>query len=174
MHMKRVIPLVSLAICAIPAVALGQQVFFAIGGPGPGGPLPMPLMMIVRHANLTQDQKNQMHQIMSSSFAQAQPLMKQLRDIHDQIADKLMSAGTVTAADIEPLQQQENQIHQQLDQQTLTTALQIRGLLTPDQLAQAAALNSKLKSLRQQMDALVGDNGPEIRDMAPIGPPPGP
>jgi Spy/CpxP family protein refolding chaperone len=169
MHLRKLLLLVSLAVATTPAVALAQQVaVFALGGPGPGGPMQMPLMMVIRHTNLTQDQQKKTHQIMSASFAQAQPLMKQLRDIHDQIADKLMSAGTVTAADIAPLQKQENQIHQQLDQQMLSTALQIRGLLTPGQLAQAAALNSKLKSLRQQMDALVGENGPPMGPPAPM------
>jgi len=157
-----------LAICASPAAALAQP--FALGGPG-DAPLPMPLMMIVNHANLTQQQQAKVHQIMSSNFAQAQPLMKRLHDLHDQIGDKLMSTGAVSASDIKPLQQQENQIHQQLDEQMLSAALQIRGLLAPQQLRKAADLHNKLKSLRQQMDALMGENGP-IMIMG--GPPPGP
>jgi Spy/CpxP family protein refolding chaperone len=80
---------------------------------------------------------------------------------------KLMSTGAVSASDIEPLQQQESQIHQQLDEQMLSAALQIRNLLTAEQLAKAAELHNKMKVLRQQMDELVGDNGP------PMGPPPG-
>jgi Spy/CpxP family protein refolding chaperone len=167
MHLRKIMLMLSLAICAIPALALAQP--FALGGPG-DAPLPMPLMMIIKHANLTPDQQAKVHQIMSSSFTQSQPLMKQLRDIHDQIGDKLMSTGAISASDIEPLQQQENQIHQQLDEQMLSAAMQIRGLLTPEQLGQAADLHNKLKSLRQQMDALIGDNGP-IMIMG--GPPPG-
>ena len=127
----------------------------------------MPLLLIVRHANLTQDQEKKVHQIMGSSFAQAQPLMKQLRDTHDEFADKLMSTGPVTISDLKPLQQQENRLRQQLDQQMLSTAMQIRGLLTPVQLARVADLNNKLKSLRQQIDALIGGNQPAM------GPPPG-
>ncbi|MBV8053703.1 MAG: Spy/CpxP family protein refolding chaperone [Deltaproteobacteria bacterium] len=167
MHLRTLmLPLIG-AIAAIPAVALAQPMMLA--GPG-GGPMSMPLMMIIRQVNLTQEQQTKVHQIMGSSFAQAQPLMKQLHDIQEQIADKLMSPGTVSSTDIEPLQQQENQIHQQLEEQMLSTALQIRALLTPEQLSKAAGLHSKLKSLRQQMDALVGDHGP-IMFMG--GPPPG-
>jgi len=126
----------------------------------------MPLMLVLRHADLTPEQQAHVRQIMDANFAQAGPLMKQFHDVHDQIADKLMSTGPVEASDIAPLQQQETKIHQQLDQQVLSTALQIRALLTPDQLAKAAELHNKLKSLRAQMEALVGDGGPP-----PMGPP---
>ncbi len=161
MRFKRLL----LALClvatpALPAAALAQP--HGPGGPGEGGPLPMPLMLIIRQVNLTADQQASVHQIMGANFAQAQPLMKQLRAVHDQIADKLMSTGSVTASDIAPLQQQEAQIHQQLDQQMLSTALQIRGLLTPDQLSRASALHNQLKSLRAQMDALLGDGQPPM------------
>lgn len=97
---------------------------------------------------------------MHSSFAQARPLMKKLHTIHDQIADKLMGTGAVSAADIAPLQHQEAQIYQQLGQQMLTAALQIRALLTPAQLAKASELHGKLKALHTQMEALMGDDGP--------------
>ena len=165
MHLKSLRPAMFglAALLATPLVALAQP---GPGGPGGPGPMPMPLMMLIRQANLTSDQQAQVHQIMQTNFTQAQPLMKQLRDIHDQIADKLMSTGSVSASDIAPLQQQENQIHQQLDQQMLSTTLQIRALLTPDQLAKVAGLHNQLKSLRSQIDALVGDPGP-------MGPPPG-
>jgi Spy/CpxP family protein refolding chaperone len=171
MILAAMLPILAAVLPVMPTTALAQKFVFA--GPGGGPPPmplpPMPLLMIIRHANLTPDQQKKVHEIMGSSFAQAQPLMKQLHDIHDQIADKLMSTGSVSASDIEPLQQQENQIHQQLDEQMLSAALQIRGLLTPEQLTKAADLHNKLKSLRQQMDALMGDNGPVmIMGAAPL------
>ncbi len=138
-----------------------------VGIGGPGGPMLMPLMMLIRQANLTSDQQAKVHDIMRSNFSQAQPLLKQLRGIHDEIADKLMSTGTVSASDLAPLQAQEAQIHQQLDSQMASTALQIRGLLTAEQLTKIANLHSQLKSLRTQIDALLGT------DMPMMGPPPG-
>jgi Spy/CpxP family protein refolding chaperone len=157
MYLRKLVLIFALAFSAPATAALAQD--FAFGGPGVG-PLPMSLMMITRHANLTREQQGKVHQIMSSNLAQAQPLMKQLKDIHDQIGDKLMSAGPVIASDLLPLQQQENRIHQHLDEQALSAALQIRSLLTPEQLAKAADLHNKLKSLREQMDALTGATGP--------------
>lgn len=161
---RKLIVALFISIPVIPAVALAENFMFA----GPVfAPMPFPMMMVIKHANLTKEQQARVHQIIGSSFQQAQPLMKQLHAIHDQIADKLMSTGTVTASDIEPLQKEESDLHQRIDQQMLSAALQIRGLLTPDQLARAAHVHEQLKSLRQQMDALVGENGP------PMGPPPG-
>jgi Spy/CpxP family protein refolding chaperone len=142
-------------ICAAPGVGVAQA-FEHLGHDG--GPLPMPLMMALKQANLTSDQQTQVHQIMAANFTQAQPLLQQLHTVHDQIADKLLSTGPVSAADIAPLQNQESQIHQQLDQQMLASALQIRALLTPEQLARVADLHTKLKALREQIHALVGDD----------------
>ena len=145
--------------CAMP-VAASAQPFHHGPGEGFGGGMPMPMMMLLRHVNLTADQQTQIHQIMDANFAEARPLIKQLHGIHDSIADKLLNAGTVSTADLTPLQTQESSIHQQLDQQMLATALKIRGVLTPAQLAQAADLHTKLKSLRSQMETLMGDDGP--------------
>jgi Spy/CpxP family protein refolding chaperone len=147
------------------AAAASAQMPPGIGGPG--GAMPLPLMMLIRQANLTSDQQAKVHDIMRANFSQAQPLLEQLRSVHDQIADKLMSTGTVGASDLTPLQTQEAQIHQQLDSQMMSTALQIRGLLSADQLARIASLHSQLKSLRSQIDALLGP------EMPPMGPPPG-
>jgi Spy/CpxP family protein refolding chaperone len=138
-----------------------------VGIGGPGDPMPMPLMMLTRQANLTSDQQAKVHNIMRSNFSQAQPLLKQLRGVHDQIADKLMSTGTVSPSDLAPLQAQETQIQQQLDSQMMSTALQIRGLLSKEQLTRIANLHNQLKSLRAQIDELLGT------DMPMMGPPPG-
>jgi Spy/CpxP family protein refolding chaperone len=149
-------------VSALPMVA-GAQPY----GPvtlGAGSALPLPLLIVLRKVDLTSDQQAKLHQIMGASFTQAQPLMKQLHAIHDQIADKLLSSGAVTASDIAPLQQQENTIHQSLDQQMLSTALQIRGLLTTQQLAKAADLHNQLKATMAQMDSIVGE-------APPMGPP---
>jgi Spy/CpxP family protein refolding chaperone len=163
MRYKRLLLTLCLAATfALPTAALAQ-----FHGPG-GGEGQMPMMMFIRHANLTADQHAKVRKIMESSFAQARPLMKQLHAIHEQIADKLMGTGAASAADIAPLQQQASQIHQQLAQQMLTAALQIRALLTPEQLARASELHKKLKSLHTQMEALMGDDGPPAMAPAPV------
>ena len=159
MFLKRFLMSVCLVVaCALPAAAMAQPFHHGWGG-GASDPMPMPMMMLLRHVNLTTDQQTKVHEIMRANFAEARPLMKQLHAIHDQIADKVMSPGTVSESDLKALQSQENQIHQQLDQKMLATALKIRGLLTPAQVAQAADLHTKLKGLRSQMQSLLGDDG---------------
>ncbi len=143
--------------CALPVAAFAQPFHHGCGR-GPGGAMPM--MMLMRHANLTPDQETQVHKIMEANFTEARPLMKQIHTIHEQIADKLMAPGTVNASDLAPLQTQENQLHQQLDQQMLAAALKIRGVLTPQQLAKAADMHTKMKALHSQMEALIGEDGP--------------
>jgi Spy/CpxP family protein refolding chaperone len=167
MRYKRLLLTLHLAVTlALPTAALAQ--FHGPGGPGGfGGPMAMPLMMFIRHANLTADQQAKVRKIMDANFAQARPLMKQLHTIHDQIADKLMGTAAVIAADIAPLQHQEAQIHQQLGQQMLTAALQIRAVLTPEQLARASELHIKLKALHTQMETLMGDDVPPPMALAP-------
>src|SRR5216684_3390452 len=80
--------------CAMPVAASAQPFHHGPGG-GFGGGMTMPMMMLLRHVDLTADQQTQIHQIMDANFAEARPLMKQLHGIHDSIADKLMTPGTV-------------------------------------------------------------------------------
>jgi Spy/CpxP family protein refolding chaperone len=153
--------LIGVAVCAVPPAARAQ---FHRGPLGPGGGL-MPMMMLLRHANLSPAQDQQVHQLMEGSFAQARPLMKQLRALHEQMADKLLAPGKVSAADFSAMQAQENNLRNQLDAQILATALKIRDVLTPAQLAKLADLHTKLKALHAQAETLLGD------DDVPPGPP---
>ena len=103
---------------------------------------------------LTPEQQTQIHQIVQASWTNAKPLMQQLRADHKQIGDLLAGTGSVTEAQLTPIEQQAAQIEQQLASQRLATALQVRALLTPAQLAQSAQTHQQLESLHQQERAL--------------------
>jgi Spy/CpxP family protein refolding chaperone len=120
-------------------------------GMGGGGEL----RMYLRAAGLTPDQKAKIKEIRKANFEQVKPLFKQLRALRGQIADKLASAGTVSAADIAPLQQQIATIREQIGNDFVQTALQVRGLLTADQLTKVSETYTKMKTLRQEMRSLV-------------------
>lgn len=163
MRYKRILPaLILTVVCAVPLAAFAQ---FHHGGPMGPGDGSMPMMMLLRHANLSAAQDQQVHQIMESSFTQARPMMKQLRALHGEMADKLLAAGKVSPADFSNLQAQESKLRNQLDAQMLATALKIRNVLTPAQIAKLAELHGKLKALHAQAQALLGD------DDVPPGPP---
>jgi Spy/CpxP family protein refolding chaperone len=121
------------------------------GGPGGEGFGEMHGMRMLLHAaHLTPDQKNQVHELMKSVRMQNRDTFKQLRALREQIADKLASTASVNATDLAPLQTQITQLRGQLAQQSIKTALQIRALLTPDQLSRVADLHVKMKALHEQ------------------------
>jgi Spy/CpxP family protein refolding chaperone len=115
--------------------------------------------MLLRSANLTSDQQAQVHQLMQAAHSQNQPLEQQLRQIHEQIANKLTGTASVTASDITPLQQQGAKVRDQLATQMIQTAIQIRTILTPAQLQTISQLHQKLAGLHDQMDDLLNPGG---------------
>jgi len=62
----------------------------------------------------------------------------------------------VSASDLTPLLAQQSTLQQQLDTQMIATAIQIRGVLTADQLTKMAAAHEKLKQIHSQIDAILG------------------
>jgi Spy/CpxP family protein refolding chaperone len=126
-------------------VAAAEPMGGRMGGHGHG----FEFMEIMHQLNLTDAQKQQAHSIMESAWASSKPLMDQMHSIHEQLTAQFLTAGT-TAAQLAPLVRQEEQLRAQLDSKRLNVGLQVRNLLTPDQLTQAATLHSKLSALHEQ------------------------
>lgn len=124
------------------------------GGDGPSAMLPL----VLRHANLTPDQQTQVHKIMEAEHQSLQALFKQLQTANDQLADKLFAPGAVQAADLTPQVQQITQLRQQLMEQGLKTALAIRAVLTPDQLAKVSQLKTRMEKLQAEMRSIFESN----------------
>lgn len=116
-------------------------------GDGPAGMLPL----VLRHANLTADQQAQVHTIMEADRQSLQALFKQLQTANDQLADKLFAPGAVQATDLTPQVQQVTQLRQQLMEHGLKTALAIRAVLTPEQLAKVSQLKDRMEKLQAEM-----------------------
>jgi Spy/CpxP family protein refolding chaperone len=136
--------------------------FFSTGG-GPAMPPPIipPIMMGLQVAHLTADQQSQMSRIMQANHSQIAPLIEQLHSIHEQIANKLLAPGTVTASDLAPLEDQAAQLDAQIQQEALNASLQIRSILTPDQVARMAQFHQKMGALEAQMRSLSSEETPE-------------
>jgi periplasmic protein CpxP/Spy len=107
---------------------------------------------------LTDAQKEQVHQLFHASHAQIGPLEQQIRSLHQQIENQLASTGSVDQAQLTSLEQQADQLRAQVDQQRLEIALQVRALLTPAQLAQAAQVHQQLQSLHAQMKSVLSQS----------------
>jgi Spy/CpxP family protein refolding chaperone len=106
--------------------------------------------------NLSEAQQAQVHDIMKSAWANEKPVMEKLRAAHQAEINVLLGAGTVTADTVAPTLAQEETLRQQLDQAHVATALQIRAVLTPEQLAAAATKFAQIEQLHEQEHALMG------------------
>jgi Spy/CpxP family protein refolding chaperone len=120
----------------------------AWGGPG--------LSTLVRAAGLTDAQQAQVKQIVANHRPQFQALIGQLRTAREALDAKLYGADPVSAADVEPALQQISQIRNQLAHESLQVALEVRSLLSPDQLAKAAQVKQRLTELQREMHTLLG------------------
>ena len=134
-----------------------------MGPPGMAPPMmhgdspAMMLHMILRQADLTPEQQDRVHEIMESDHQTLRTLFQQLQDANDQLADKLFAPGTVQLADLTPQVQQITQLRQQLMEQGIKTALAIRAVLTPQQLARVAQIKSQVEKLQAEMRNLLKD-----------------
>jgi Spy/CpxP family protein refolding chaperone len=145
------------------AVVVGMMVLGLSGGPASAqhGPMlgemgrgPGMFMLLFKGAGLTPDQQTRVKAILAAHRANARDLMRQLRLAREGIVDKLFAPGAVAAGDLEPLRQQIAQLEEQLSQDRLGAALEIRALLTPDQLAKTQRLKDRVRELRTEMRAL--------------------
>jgi Spy/CpxP family protein refolding chaperone len=134
-----------------------------MGGPSMGhmmhGDSPaMMLHMVLKQANLTPDQQDQVRKIMDADHQTLRTLFTQLAAANTQLADKLFAPGTVQEADLTPQVQQLAQLRQQLMEQGVKTALAIRAVLTPQQLAKVSQTNAQLQKLQAEMHSVLGGN----------------
>jgi Spy/CpxP family protein refolding chaperone len=132
------------AALALPGLASAQPMEHGWHHGGPGDD-----MEFLHGLNLTDAQKEQAHSLMKAAFAQAKLLMEQMHTLREQHITLLLTAGS-TKEQLAAVLHQEESVRNELDSQRLTTALQLRSLLTPEQLAQAADLHTKLEALHEQ------------------------
>ena len=136
------------------AAASGQKMY-GTGSARFGGPNMM-LPLLVRGVGLTDAQQAQVKQIVANHRPQFQTLFGQMRTAHNQLTEKLYAAGPVKAEDLAPLTQQISQLRGQLTQEGLQVTLEIRDVLTPEQLAKAESNWKRMGELRAEMRSLLG------------------
>ena len=114
-------------------------------------------MELLRGVDLTDAQKTQIHQIVQATWAQMKPVAQQMRTVHEQIIGDLLGSASVTQEQLTPLVQQEEQLRAQVDAAKLSSALQIRGVLTQAQLAKAATVHQQLSALHEQEQSVINN-----------------
>jgi hypothetical protein len=103
---------------------------------------------VERGVSLSDEQQQRMTAIMASNTAMFTAIQAQRAASRAQIVDLLMGSAAVTAAQFAPLLDQAASLKEQMDDARLTMVLQLRAVLTPDQLAQAASLHQRLVEIR--------------------------
>ena len=159
----RVIGIAALAAClaAGAAAAMGQGMH---GAGGHGGMMVGPGRMfpaLLRNLDLTAEQQQQVRDILGAHRATFRQLTGQVRSANQAVLDRLLAPGSVTAKDLDAQMQQAAQARAKLMQEGIDVALQVRGVLTADQIAKAATIRQKMESLRAQMRELLGKPGAE-------------
>jgi len=162
--MSRRIWAVSLAVAAF--VAVGATGFVgaraANGGGWPGGDGEhwghgdrLGFGLFLRQLDLDEGQRGQIKSILSQQRAAAEPLVKQLRSEKATLSSQFFAPGALQASDLAPEVQKLAALQQQLLDQRIQTAVAIRNVLKPAQLAHAAQLKAEIDALHQQMHNLL-------------------
>jgi len=129
-------------------------------GRGRGGGDGLMLPALLRSASLTPDQQTRMHDILKARRTAARPIVQNLRQAQQDLADRLLASGAVAMADVQPQLDRINQLRAQLLQNSAQATLDIRAILTPDQVAKAADTKDKLRQLREQTRQLLSPTQP--------------
>ena len=112
------------------------------GGCGPG----RLIHVLLRSADLTADQETQAHTILDTNRSAVEAIHTQLRQANNDLANLLLGASDVQSDAVTAQLTKINQLQLQLEQNTANTVLAIRAILTPDQLAKAAAAESQMQA----------------------------
>jgi Spy/CpxP family protein refolding chaperone len=113
------------------------------------------LWLMIRAANLTPEQQAKVRGILSTHRATTRPLIEQLRQAQQELGAKLLAPGPLPPADLQPQLGRIGQLRGQLAQDGALAALEVRAVLTPEQLARAAQTKERLTQLREEMRQLM-------------------
>jgi Spy/CpxP family protein refolding chaperone len=129
-------------------------------GPGGFGGGPMLLSPELLHtADLTADQKTKLEAIRQSYRDARQSIFSQLRTAEDGLRARYLAPGALSEADLASGVATVTQLRQQLMQQDVKEALDVRSVLTADQLAKMASTQQQLETLHSQMRAVLHGSG---------------
>ncbi|MGA7870988.1 MAG: hypothetical protein WCA22_08815 [Candidatus Binatus sp.] len=128
--------------------------------------LGLPLPLLLKTANLTDAQRQQIHAIFKARWASRKAEYQQLKTAKEAIAAKFTSTGAVAAADLSSPVSQLTQIQSQMTNEQIQDAIAIRNVLTPAQLTQIAATKAKLDQIHAELHALFAQ-GNSPSDSAP-------
>ncbi|MCS6925330.1 MAG: Spy/CpxP family protein refolding chaperone [Candidatus Binatia bacterium] len=105
---------------------------------GPGG-IGFPFR-VLESLSLTSEQQAQIDAIRAAHRDKVKAVWRELAALRAEVTDKLLAPSEVTAADFAPQVERAAQLEAQLFQEGLAAGLEVRKVLTPEQLAKAAEI----------------------------------
>ncbi|MBI3249302.1 MAG: periplasmic heavy metal sensor [Deltaproteobacteria bacterium] len=143
-----------------PVVHAQDRVFFHRPGP-PGGMMGdgpgMMLPMMLKKLNLTPEQDARVQEIMGAHKDTFKSLFTQLKTAHEDMAGRFFAPGSLTAADLASQTTNVKQLREQLMNEGIKVALEVREVLTPEQLAKGEELRKKMEAMHEQMRSMMED-----------------
>ena len=114
---------------------------------------------ILHALDLSADQKQHVRDIVTAHRPTLSQLKANEKTAKQALADKLLGTSAVTQQDLDGLVQQEVQARTALMRERLAAALEVRKVLTADQIQKAATIHAGMKQLHAQMRELLGKHG---------------
>jgi hypothetical protein len=119
--------------------------------------------LLLRSAGLSPDQSRKVHRIMTEHRPRLAATKDQVRAAQDALGERMAAPGALTGKDLEPFVDRLAKAHRAQIDEIVTTATEVRGVLTPEQLARAGKWTARFRALRNEMRDLVGDEGASAR-----------
>lgn len=162
--MRRLLTITILA-ASLAAATVDAQPMGPMHGGGAFGPEPgMMLPMLIRKVGLSDTQRQQVRAILNGHRPRFQTLFPQLRDAQQALESRLVSTDPVKAEDLASQIQRIADLRKQILQEGVGVAIEVRSILSPEQLARAADMRTQMSALHEQMRKLMGEPPMESPD----------
>lgn len=114
----------------------------------------MVLPILLGGLELNPEQKHDVQEIVAYHRGPLENLFQQLQDANKELANQLLVAQEIGIEDVAPQVQRVSRLREEIFLEGLTAVLEVRDILTPEQLEKAAVLKNQIRALR---DAATGE-----------------
>jgi Spy/CpxP family protein refolding chaperone len=146
----------SCLVAVLVAAALGGVSVYGGAAPESEGPekieetKPETMPPFLRGVTLTEEQKTKVHEILQSQRPAAQDTMKRILAIRNELGNRILYPGKLDEDQLAPLLEQLLFLQNQIQRQNFRTMLEIRNLLTAEQMAQGVEYRERMKAQQSQ------------------------
>src|SRR5437870_9880413 len=111
---------------------------------------------ILHTLDLSDDQKQKVQDILTAHRLKLRALVANEKAADQALADKLLGTGAVTQQDFDVVLQRASHARDELMREHLAAALEVRDVLTSEQIQKAATIRTGMKQLHAEMRQLLG------------------